>query len=402
MQRLIPLQAAISNQVLKLSAIMGREELAKAELDVIQKRGKEKRDAELKLLELQKKKELENKELTESEKLLIEEKYREKRQDAEMDHLIKLGNAIADWGSQVANAFNLFSDIRTNKENAELARDKAINDKKKKNLDGMLKAGLISQIEYDRQIQKLEKQQEEREKAARLKQFKRDQRAQMVAAGIDGLRGVTKTLSEFGPPIPPNFAGMAAMALTILTTALTVKAIASKEPPSFGRGGKTSGYSHSRGGMGVYDHLGRKQAELEGDEGIINKFSMRDSSRYTVTGTPSQIASAINARHGGVQWDSGAALQPAWKTIRPVPMNFSVIKKAYADGGVFQKPAGQNEAPSNVSLDAMAGVLVILSQAVENLNGQLAAGITAKTYLTDQEAQQDRIDRIRNDATFKA
>jgi hypothetical protein len=51
--------------------------------------------------------------------------------------------------------------------------------------------------------------------------------------------------------------------------------------------------------MGVYDHTGKKQAELEGDEGIINKHSMRDRTRYTVSGTTSQIASFLNSRAGG-------------------------------------------------------------------------------------------------------
>jgi hypothetical protein len=418
--------AKVSASALQLAAVLNREEIAKAELDVIKKKGKEKLEAELRLLDLQKKSELSNKDLTETEKLLIEEKYRKKRKDAELQHFVGLLGEIAKWAEKVSNVFNIISDIRTNKENAELARDKANSDKKKKNLDNLLKHGLVSQLEYDRQIQKLEKQQELREKAARLKQFKRDQRAQIVSAGINGLKAVTTTMAEFGPPIPPNFLGIAAMALTLLTTGLTLKAIASKEPPSFGRGGKTSGPSHAQGGMGVYDHQGRKQAELEGGEGIMNKFSMRDRTRYTVSGTPSQIASALNARHGGVHWESGAVLTPSWRSMKPVPMNFSAIHRAYAEGGVFSRdgqaipivsrdgqaiPIVSRDGQAipivsrNESADALnmiSNTLANLTNSVNSLNAQLEKGIIAKTYITDQEAQQDRLNDIRNDATFQA
>ena len=42
-----------------------------------------------------------------------------------------------------------------------------LNEKKKANLDKRLKAGLISQEQYDKQVEKLNKQQEAREKEAK-------------------------------------------------------------------------------------------------------------------------------------------------------------------------------------------------------------------------------------------
>ena len=78
----------------------------------------------------------------------------------------------------------------------------------------------------------------------------------------------------------------------------------------FARGGKLKGPSHLNGGIPAIDpNTGQKVAEFEGEEGIINKNSMRDNNVYSVTGTPSQIASRINAVGGGVDWDGGATLK---------------------------------------------------------------------------------------------
>ena len=78
----------------------------------------------------------------------------------------------------------------------------------------------------------------------------------------------------------------------------------------FARGGKLKGPSHLNGGIPAIDpNTGQKVAEFEGEEGIINKNSMRDNNVYSVIGTPSQIASRINAVGGGVDWDGGATLK---------------------------------------------------------------------------------------------
>lgn len=77
----------------------------------------------------------------------------------------------------------------------------------------------------------------------------------------------------------------------------------------FAKGGLLGGPSHSNGGMPVINPVtGQKVAEMEGDEGIINKKSMADNNTYTITGKPSQIASKINAIGGGVDWFGGATL----------------------------------------------------------------------------------------------
>ena len=76
------------------------------------------------------------------------------------------------------------------------------------------------------------------------------------------------------------------------------------------KGGFTKGPSHKEGGIPMTVKSTGQKIEVEGGEGIINKHSMADNREYAVTGTPKQIASAINEIDGnGVRFDSGAKIK---------------------------------------------------------------------------------------------
>jgi hypothetical protein len=72
-------------------------------------------------------------------------------------------------------------------------------------------------------------------------------------------------------------------------------------------GGVVCCKSHTQGGEKF--NVGGRVYELEGEEGVINKRSMRDKNVYTVTGTPKQIASKINEIGGGVKFEEGAKIE---------------------------------------------------------------------------------------------
>lgn len=75
------------------------------------------------------------------------------------------------------------------------------------------------------------------------------------------------------------------------------------------KGGYLKGKSHAEGGIKAIVTDTGQPVELEGDEVIINKKSMNDPKVYTVTGTPKEIASAINSMdNNGVKFDEGAEL----------------------------------------------------------------------------------------------
>jgi hypothetical protein len=389
-----------------------RSRLASRELAVLKSRGKEKLKAELELLEEQRKQEIASKDLTQAELLLVEEKYRIKRRDAELSYWSNLIDTIAGFASQALEIDRIFSDAKMQRENSELERDRKLNDKKKQNLERRLKSNAITQLQYDREIQKIEKDQERREREIRMKQFKREQRGAVIQALINGAQGVTKAIATY--PWPLN---LIPIAFAVASTAAQIVSINSRKPPEYGRGALLVGPSHSdkSKGMPVSDpYTGKVKAYVEGGEGLINKRSMADPKQYEVKGTISQIASFLNAKHGGVNWTTGAKLVPGWKNSTPKYINFPAIRK-YAEGGILfggSSSAGSGVNSSNVVLMNLVETIQDLRssndsmrQTVSDLQTTLATmqkkGIKAKVLLTEQEEQQERLDAIREDATQK-
>ena len=120
-----------------------------------------------------------------------------------------------------------------------------------------------------------------------------------VAAAQNPMNGIT-----FGAAGIAMYSLLAGIA--IAKYAINSKAIDSAE---YGRGGRLfNGVYHSQNkGMPIINPLTNEvEAYIEKDEGIINGNSMRDTNVYSVTGTPSQIASKINSIGGGVQKPSGS------------------------------------------------------------------------------------------------
>lgn len=362
-----------------------RNRVAGMELKVQTSRGKERLAAEFDLLKELERQELDNKELTENEKLKIEDDYRKRRQEAESNYWLGLINTIADYANSALNILDTFAQARNTKEDKELERDRRLNDKKEKNLSSRLRKGLISQAEYDRQLADLNEKQDKRERQVQLQQFKRNQSIAIAQAVVNAAQGITSTYAA--RPGLADIVGLGVargiqVALIAGSLLAQIKAIRNSKP-EFARGGILGGRLHSEGGNAIVDGHGRKIAEIERGEGIINRHSMADRRSYTFTGTPSQIASTINRMGGGIAWDTSAYTGKY--------MNYSAInKRYYATGGVFD---------SQAAADAGANGKEILV-AINQLNGILSRGIKAYTLLTEFETQQDRLNAIRADATM--
>jgi TP901 family phage tail tape measure protein len=401
LEALKKIEDRISAEMEKRFDRFDRNRFAGKELAVLQANGKKRLEAQLELLKQQEQAELNAKDLTENEKLLIEEKYRQKRLAAEIDFQVNRIQMAAYFLQGIADIDKILSDNQTRRENAELESDKRINDSKKRKLDERLKAGTITQIQYNREVEKMDRERERKELQFRRRQFERDKRAQFVAALLNNAGAVTTTLQKFGPPIPPNYLGIAAMGLTILTGLTQLATIVSTKAPQYGSGGKLDGRYHSQGGNPILDGSGRVIGNIEKDEGIINRFTMGDRRRYSLTGTPSEIASTLNGMHGGRVWDRSARLVPIWSKRQPAAMNFAAINKYFAAGGKFQN-TNTTAAGSNADNERMMGMLIA---SIERLNVQLSAieqnGIMAYTLVTENEKAQQRLDAIREDARIK-
>jgi len=404
----------LPEQVVQLGRTLNADAIARDELRLIRSRGRQRMLAELQLLQDQEKQELAQTNLTEAQKDLIREQYRVRRGETEKNYWLEQANMVLDFANSALNIYSIFADAKTEQENAELERDRRINEKKKQNLQNGLKAGMVSQLEYDRKLREIEQNQEKREKETRLKQFKRSQRMQVIQALMNGAMAITSTLAAIPGPLDIASLGVARIvqiALAAGTTAAQVAVIAKQKPPEYGKGGMLNGPSHAdpSKGMPVYHpYTGQIQAYLEGGEGIGSKRTMQDRRTYNVSGTPSQIYSLLNGLNGGVQWSTGAKLVPKWSSAKPVQMNVPAIndsitgvRRFYATGGQFDANGSTTAAEPGASAD-MANMIIRLNDTLSNVNQTLSDlqkyGIDAKIYLTQLQAEQQRMAAIEADA----
>lgn len=333
----------------------------------------------------------------------------------ESERLANSLNAFIQYLSFSLDAFNTYNQIKTDKENAELDADRRRNDAKKNNLDKRLKQGVLTQLQYNREVDKIDKEQQQKEREARTKQFNRNKIANAAQAAIDGAGALVKTIEIFGPPVPPNVLGIIAAGVTVATTLAKITAIATQKAPEFGHGGLLNGPSHqdrSKGMPIVHPYTGKTVAYVEGKEGIVNKRTMEDQRKYTVTGTANQIVSKLNGLHG-VEWTTGATIRPAWSTQRPTQINYPHVKKYYALGGQFatatSTASGSNKQDdiraSDVVLVQLNSTMLMMHETISDMQSTIKDiqknGIDAYTVLSQHEKQVDRLNAIRNDATLK-
>jgi hypothetical protein len=297
---------------------------------------------------------------------------------------------------QISDINAIFGQAKTEKENAELEADRHRNEQKKNNLDKRLKAGTISQQQYDREIQKIERDQAKREKAVRLKQFEREKEASITQALINGALAVTNIWATT-PKADFGISTYIMLGLSALATLSSVASIAGRKAPEFAEGGKLGGRSHASGGNAVIDGNGRKIAEVEAGEGIVNKRTMADTRQYQVSGTASQIISSLNSMYGK-NWEGGATLVPAWRSYNPQRMNYAAMKSVYASGGTFATPTATNQTSDNAVFEHLSAMISNMQATMLFIQQN---GIPAYTVLTQHEKQQARMDSIRKDATLK-
>jgi TP901 family phage tail tape measure protein len=362
----------------------------------------------------------------------INAQYREKETQAEVDFYAGQINEVLNYVSSALDIIGQFNSAKNARENDDLNKELKQNDAKKAALKRQLDAKLISQVEYQKRVAALDADAEKKKEALEKKQFQRNKRLQIAQAIVNGAMAITSTLAA--RPGAVDILSLGAfrainIAIAIATTAAQIATIASTK---YALGGKTKGPSHAENGLPVINpRTGQKVAELEGDEGILKKSAMQSKQAYTVTGTPSEIASTLNTKYGGVSWDRTVPLKPAYKTRPYQSINYNTITKTftklkYAEGGVFSgsnNTGGSNGSEQAVQTDPalltlldsqqklLAGTQAIfasnqstiaaLATTVNTLNNRLRKPIQAEVPLNKITAAQDLQASILEDATFK-
>lgn len=142
-------------------------------------------------------------------------------------------------------------------------------------------------------------------------------------------------------------------------------------------GGRADGKRHGLGGTPF--SYGGSSLEAEADElFIVNRNSALSNENFTVSGTPSQIASAINAIGGGIDFAPGASLNS---------FDYGGTLGASLHAPVLNK--GEDQYSEMLSMIAMQyGSLNALAQTVLNIQVSLDTNAAAKKMDNNRKAVQ--------------
>lgn len=168
-------------------------------------------------------------------------------------------DAVMEYVSQVSELFASFNQISNNQSQERTQRYEQENEQEKAALDKRLKAGLMSQRQYDDKVAKLDKELADKKAEETRKQAEREKALAVFQIAINTAQAVMKIWAE----VPKMDFGVSTAALTAVAIALgavQAAAVMSQPLPKARRGGRVEGASHEQGGVLI---------ETEGEERII-------------------------------------------------------------------------------------------------------------------------------------
>lgn len=274
------------------------------------------------------------------------------------------------------DALNSLNQFITNRENAQFAKEKAANDKKKKSYKDQLDNKLISQGQYDKKINQVNEDQDRKERELKRKQAEREKSLNIFNAFINNASAIVKTMTSV--PFPFNIPLAIAQGIA---GGLQIAAIKNAPLPELGKGDWfTTGDKHS-------DPSGGIPVKIERDEAVISAAAMTDKNRYTVTGTTAQITSALNSKAGGIKWAGGAVVKMAGSSrINPE------LPRIMAQGGtvrsITENQSNDSNSETNLLLKQLIAKQVENTEELKNMKTKLHAVVSIKEY-REQEKLYD-------------
>lgn len=177
---------------------------------------------------------------------------------------------------------------------------------------------LISKGQYDKKVAEADLEMDRKERALKRKQAERDKAYNIFQAIINTASAVAALLAN--PPMA---------ILAGILGAIQIATISSQPLPELGKGDWIrNGDKHS-------DSSGGIPAMIERDEAVMSAAAMKNSKKFTISGSTAQITSALNHRAGGTAWASGASILPMWATAMPARINPG-LPKIMEQGGIIR------------------------------------------------------------------
>lgn len=142
-----------------------------------------------------------------------------------LEDLTNTVTALEGAFSQMFSLWSQASELQAARDKSDFKNYEKQNDKKKKSLEKRLNAGLISEAQYNAEIESLEKENDAYQEQMELKQAKRQKAQKITQSIINTALGVTKTLAEWGIPwgiAPAAIMGAMGLAETAIIAATPI------------------------------------------------------------------------------------------------------------------------------------------------------------------------------------
>ena len=385
--------------------IDNRNALAQAKLRSISSPwGRARIEAEKELLQVEMEQALQNEKLTEDEKELIREQYRQRQAQLEFEFYAKEITQYLDYTQQILSVVDTFYQIQNNKENARLQKELKQFDQRRIAYKKLLDQRIISETEYNRKINALQEDEDKKKRDLARKQFNRQKGIQIAQAYIGGALAAIQSVANTTLPFPASLIGPIIIgAGTIAQIAL----IASQKPPEFARGGIAQGGRHSEGGIDMIDRRsGRRVGNMEGGE----PYMILSRNTYANNGDIIDELLDASMNRNGARINPGR-MRRFWETRTYTSLNYNrastaLSRRYFERGGIVNTNTAAAAEPATdetaAKLEQMTNVVAYLAQSVDNLNAVLANGIEAKMSLKKFRDAEALDSRITDDSTFKA
>ncbi|MGN6804051.1 MAG: hypothetical protein ACTHJN_19285 [Ginsengibacter sp.] len=322
-------------------------------------------------------------------KLAADEEDRQKKLEAEKNFQRQKAELIL---SSASDLLNQLDSIQAQHDQAKLDANQAAYDADKNLLDRQLAQKVLSQKEYNREIAKLDEKKRKEDAVIKKKEFETQKEERIAQTIMSGAQAVVSALKD-GPLAPLE------IALISATTAVELALIASQKAPQYAKGGLIDGPSHQQGGMAVVKN-GQKVAEIEGGEPILSRATYKNNKEI------------VNQLLYSSMYGNGAPIIPYWQSRDYRPVNYSALNRSietvrhFASGGIL--PGGGVTSSSGDLPPAffdvfnnMQTTIVRLDSTVTNLEKRVSEPFRSYVLITDVNAQNDILDRIKSETTIK-
>jgi len=189
---------------------------------------------------------------------------------------------VTNWAKKALDYAYDFSAAFSQIENNQLEEYAQKNERQKEILKARFDAGLISQDQYDDQVERMDKELDRKKTEIAIKQAKREKLLKTFSVITSTASAIARALYDYGFPFNLVVSGIIAS-----LGAVQLQAVQSAPLPKASRGMLLKGKSHAQGGIPI---------EAEGGEAIINA---RSTQMYK------PLLSAINEAGGGVKFAGG-------------------------------------------------------------------------------------------------